>query len=53
MEFTPIPEAAEVLKISAAHLRALIKAGTWPYYRVGKRVRVDVEEIKRLTRREG
>ena len=46
-----VSEAAKVLGVSAEHVRRMIRAGRWPYYKLGKKgTRVDVEEIKGLGR---
>ena len=46
-----ISEAAKLLGVSSEHIRRMIRAGRWPYYKLGKKgTRVDVEEIKALGR---
>jgi len=36
---------------STEHARRMIRRGLWPIYRLGKKaIRIDVEEIKKLTR---
>lgn len=48
-----IPACGKTLGLSPAHIRKLVKAGTWPSYNMGNGqggLRVDVSEIKTLTR---
>ena len=46
-----IREASRLLGVSPEHISRQIKAGKWPYYRLGpKAFRIDVEEIKKLGR---
>jgi|GEM_PF-3392130 excisionase family DNA binding protein len=46
-----INAAARELGCSPDHVRRMIKAGRWPYYRMGLRaIRLDPEEIKGLGR---
>ncbi|MFQ5853108.1 MAG: hypothetical protein ACE5JU_21320 [Candidatus Binatia bacterium] len=41
---------ADELTVSERHVREMIARGRWPVYRVGKkRLRLDPEEIRRLT----
>ena len=51
---TKLKTAADELQISLRHAKNLVKAGRWPIYRISQRVvRVNLEEIKALSRREG
>jgi excisionase family DNA binding protein len=46
-----ISQAAKELGVSSEHIRRQIRAGRWPYYRLGeKALRVDVTEIQALAR---
>ena len=46
-----ITQASKELGISPEHIRRMIRANRWPYYRLGKRgIRVDVGEIRNLGR---
>lgn len=46
-----VSQAAKDLGVSVEHIRRMIRAGRWPYYKLGKKgTRVDVEEIKALGR---
>ena len=47
-----VSKAAKQLGVSAEHARRMIRAGSWPFYKLGARaVRVDVDEIRALGRR--
>jgi len=51
MRLVRISEASRSLGCSEKHVRTMIRAGQWPYYKLGKKgLRVDVEEIKSLGR---
>jgi len=53
MQLLSIRKLADELTVSERHIRGMISRGRWPIYRVGlKCLRLDLEEIKRLTRRE-
>ncbi len=44
-----ITTAAKELGVSTEHIRRAIRAGRWPYYRLGpKAVRIDLDEIKKI-----
>ena len=46
-----ISQAAKELSVSTEHLRRMIRAGSWPVYKLGpKATRIDVDEIKKLMR---
>jgi excisionase family DNA binding protein len=46
-----VTQAAKELGVSIEHIRRQIRAGCWPYYKIGKKgTRIDVEEIKALGR---
>ena len=46
-----IPQAAKELGVSIEHIRRQIRAGRWPFYRLGpKATRIDVDEIRALGR---
>lgn len=46
-----VSQAARELGVSGEHVRRQIRAGRWPYYRLGKKgTRIDVDEIKSLGR---
>ena len=43
--------ASKELRCSPDHVRRMIKAGRWPFYRLGIRaIRIDPDEIKNLGR---
>ncbi len=43
-----IAEAAEVLGLSVASIRRLVRAGTLPAVRLTRRLRIDVRDLERL-----
>jgi excisionase family DNA binding protein len=46
-----IREGSRILGVSPDHVRRQIRAGHWPYYRLGpKATRIDPEEIKKIGR---
>ena len=46
-----ITDASTELGCSTEHIRRQIRAGRWPFYKLGKKgTRIDVEEIKALGR---
>jgi excisionase family DNA binding protein len=46
-----ISQGAKLLGVSPEHIRRQIRAGRWPYYRLGeKALRIDVDEIQSLAR---
>lgn len=46
-----VTEAAKQLGVSIEHIRRQIRAGRWPYYKLGpKATRIDIEEVKALGR---
>lgn len=46
-----VSEAATLLGVSAEHIRRMIRAGRWPFYKLGEKgARIDVDEIKALGR---
>ena len=49
-----IKTAAKELGCSPIHIRRMIKRGAWPAYRLGGwAIRVDAEEVRRITRFQG
>ena len=54
MQYESIPKSAKILRMSVATVRARIKEGKWPCYRLGKRsIRLDLDEIRKLARQHG
>ena len=48
-----ITDVAKELGVSTEHIRRQIKSGRWPAYEFGvKAIRLDLEEIKALSRRQ-
>ena len=48
-----VVKAAKELGVSVEHIRRMLRAKRWPFYRLGpKATRVDVEEVKRLEKEE-
>ncbi len=46
-----VTQGAKELGISVEHIRRQIRAGRWPYYKLGpKATRIDPDEIKALGR---
>ncbi len=46
-----VTRASKELGVCTEHTRRQIRAGLWPCYRLGKKAtRIDVDEIKKLTR---
>jgi excisionase family DNA binding protein len=46
-----VTQAAKILGVSIEHIRRQIRAGCWPYYKLGpKATRIDVDEIRALGR---
>ena len=46
-----VTQAAKELSVSVEHVRRQIRAGLWPFYKLGaKGTRIDLEEIKSLGR---
>ena len=46
-----VTQGARQLGVSVEHIRRQIRAGRWPFYKLGpKGTRIDVEEIKLLGR---
>jgi excisionase family DNA binding protein len=41
-----VQEAAEVLGVSCATIRRKVKAGEFPYRRIGKAVRIDISKLR-------
>ena len=51
MPLSRVSQGAKELDVSTEHARRMIRKGLWPIYRLGKKaIRIDVEEIKKLTR---
>ena len=50
MALETIPTAARILGLHPAHLLRLIRKGRIPAYRFNVHYRVDVEEVKRLSK---
>ncbi len=49
-----IYETSKALKLSERHIRRMIAEGRFPHYRLGHRlIRLDLDEVKRATRRRG
>ncbi len=50
MNIANVRETAETLKVSERHVRRMLERNLWPCHRIGRVIRLNLDEIIKLTR---